>query len=78
MRLSVYRYHLAVALRMERMSPPIGAITTGHDSGSPSNDVRRSISRTSTRMSWRMGIGRRIVTLFDYRDERLRERFGGA
>jgi len=25
-----------------------------------------------------MGIGRRIVALFDYRDERLRERFGGG
>jgi len=25
-----------------------------------------------------MGIGRRIVALFDYRDERLRERFGGV
>ena len=25
-----------------------------------------------------MGIGRRIVALFDYRDERLRARFGGA
>ena len=35
-------------------SPPIGAITTGHESGTPSSEVERSIWRTSTRMSWRM------------------------
>jgi hypothetical protein len=60
------------------MSPPIGAITTGHDSGSPGNDVRRSISRTSARVSGRLGLERRIVALFDCPDERLRERVGGA
>lgn len=32
----------------------MGAITTGQERGTPSNEVVRSIWRTSTRMSWRM------------------------
>src|SRR5207302_8337805 len=36
------------------MRPPMGATATGQDMGTPRSRVDRSISRMSTRMSWRM------------------------